>query len=89
MVARFLWLTPCRSAPACVRESTRMRLRVVAGTLAAHVTQCPPELAARLAIPLRTLYDWQKHSADPARRRGPKPRRGSNEQRQAVDDTLA
>ena len=46
------------------------------------------ELAAKLALPLRTLSYWQKHASEPARVRGPKPRLATPEQRAAVVATL-
>ena len=46
------------------------------------------ETAARLALPVRTLYHWQKHCSLPATARGPKPRRATQEQRAAIVATL-
>ena len=46
------------------------------------------ELAAKLALPVRTLSYWQKHASEPARVRGPKPRLATPEQCAAVVATL-
>lgn len=46
------------------------------------------EIAARLALPARTLSHWQKHCSDPAKARGPRPRRATDSQRSEVVATL-
>lgn len=46
------------------------------------------ELAAKLALPVRTLSYWQKHASEPARVRGPRPRLATPEQCTAVVATL-
>lgn len=46
------------------------------------------ELAAKLALPVRTLSYWQKHASEPARVRGPKPRLATSEQCAEVVATL-
>lgn len=47
------------------------------------------EIAARLALPTRTLSHWQKHCSEPAKASGPRPRRATESQRSEVVATLA